>query len=196
MLTVGVLALQGDFAKHLEMLKSLDVDARPVRYVRDLQNCDALILPGGESTAIMRHIEVNGLRDSLEKFACTKPVFGTCAGLIVMSREVIGGDIHPFEWLDISVQRNAFGRQIESFHADVEAMIKPGHPHEIKAIFIRAPRIKKMSRNVKVLAYYKDEPILVQQGHYLGATFHPELTEDTFIHNHFLSIVRTSKKQP
>lgn len=189
MLTVGVLALQGDFAKHVEALHSLNAQPKLVRYVRDLQNCDALIIPGGESTTILRHIEVNNLRNALEDFALKKPIFGTCAGLIVMSKKVISDEMHPFEWLNVTVLRNAYGRQYESFDAVIDAHLSPGIDQEIKAVFIRAPKITKIGKGVTVLAYHEEEPILVQQGHFLGASFHPELTEDLSVHKHFLSLI-------
>ncbi len=189
-ITIGVLALQGAFAKHIHMLRVLNVSAKEVRYPRDLEGCDALIIPGGESTTIMRQIQYIGLRDPLIVFAKTKPVFGTCAGLILISSEIIHGMMTPFGLIEISVERNAFGRQVESFQADVELRLAKDCAQNFPAVFIRAPRIRQAHSNVQVLARYKDEPILVRQGNHLGATFHPELTDDPSIHLYFLDLVR------
>ena len=167
-LVVGVLALQGAFAKHEEMLKSMGVDPIEIRKPEELENCDALIIPGGESTTMVRQIHFINLVNALRAFAEKKPIFGTCAGLILMSKEVISGGIKPFGLLDVSVERNAFGRQAESFGIEIQLELDPNKPQPFHAVFIRAPRIRECASNVKVLASYKDEPILVQQGMHLG----------------------------
>lgn len=188
-LVIGVLALQGGFAKHAEMLRRLGADPVEVRKPADLSECRALIIPGGESTTMMKQIKFIDFAESLRSFAMQKPVFGTCAGLIMMSQNIIGGTKQPLQLLDIDVERNAFGRQAESFHTYLNLTLKHGHTEEIPAIFIRAPRIRRVGENVQVLASFEGEPVFVRQGLHLGATFHPELTSNTKMHAYFLKIV-------
>jgi 5'-phosphate synthase pdxT subunit len=183
---VGVLALQGAFAKHIAMLHSLKAKAIEVRTPDDLAKCDALIIPGGESSVIKRQLGFIAMEEAMVKFAHKKPVFGTCAGLILMSREIVGGGIVPMNLLDISVERNAFGRQVESFKTDLQITLKPGQPKLVPAIFIRAPRIRSIGSDVKILAEFGGEPVMVQQGMHLACSFHPELTDDKTIHTYFL----------
>lgn len=193
MMTIGVLALQGDFAKHIEMLNQLGVRTVEVRKPEDLDQCDGLIIPGGESSVIMRQMNFIKLNEKLAEFGSKKPIFGTCAGLILMSSEIISSPIKPFGFLDVKVERNAFGRQFESFKANVQVHLNAKKQAiSFPAYFIRAPRIKSCEPAVEVLAEYKGEPILIKQGHHLGATFHPELTTDTSIHRYFLSLVQKS----
>jgi len=187
---VGVLALQGAFAKHIEMLLLLGVKALEVRKPEELAECDALIIPGGESTTIMKQMNFIEFTDPFRRFAEKKPVFGTCAGLILMSKEIISDKMQAFNLMDISVERNAFGRQVESFHVDLDLKLPSSKSHHFDAVFIRAPRIRSMGKEVKMLASFEGEPVLVQQGHHLGATFHPELTHDSAIHAYFLSLIR------
>jgi 5'-phosphate synthase pdxT subunit len=192
-LTIGVLALQGAFAKHIAMLNSLGAKTIEVKKKSDLILCDALIIPGGESTTILRQILFGEMEQSLRDFAQKKPVFGTCAGLILMSQEVLADPMKPFGWLDITVERNAFGSQADSFRVELELNFETKHHKKIPAIFIRAPRIRKCEKNVKVLASFNDEPVLVMQGKHLGCTFHPELTEDASIHQFFLEIAQKNR---
>jgi 5'-phosphate synthase pdxT subunit len=187
---IGVLALQGDFAKHIEILQSIGVRTKEVRTARDLQDCSGLIIPGGESTVIARQLEFGKLHTQISHFAKEKPVFGTCAGLILMSSHVQSSALMPLELLDITVERNAFGRQANSFQAFVELHFDSHHPKLFPAYFIRAPRIRANGAQVHVLATYEGEPILVRQGHHLGASFHPELTLDPAIHRYFLEMVK------
>jgi len=189
-LTVGVLALQGAFSKHIAMLRSLEVQAVEVRTAEELAACDALIIPGGESTTIMKQIHFIDLLETFVLFAKQKPVFGTCAGLILMSREIIGDPMKPFNLLDIDVERNAFGRQIESFHTNILLQLPHIRPYPFPALFIRAPRILRTGAQVKVLAHLENEPVLIRQGHFLGATFHPELGTDSAIHAYFLKMIK------
>lgn len=189
-LKIGILALQGAFAKHAEVLRRLGAEVVEVRKPADLLACDALVIPGGESTTMMKQIEFIKFRDPFAAFAAKKPVFGTCAGLILMSKKVIGDDMQPFQLLDVEVERNAFGRQAESFNTNLDLHLKPGATKKIPGIFIRAPRIRLVSEDVHVLASFEEEPVLVQQGHHLGASFHPELTSDHSIHAYFLSLVK------
>lgn len=192
--TIGVLALQGAFAKHIEMLKALGVHAVEVRKPQDLTQCDGLIIPGGESTTMMRQIKYINLTKQLVDFGQSKPIFGTCAGLILMAHEVIADPIRPFDWLEIAVERNAYGRQAESFITDIDVELE-GHRHkQFPALFIRAPRIRQQGEHIEVLATFEDEPVLVKQGFHLGATFHPELTQDPSIHEYFINLVKKSHK--
>lgn len=193
-LVIGVLALQGAFAKHAHMLQSLGLKVVEVRKPMHLTACDALVIPGGESTTMMKQMQFIGFPGPFRDFAKSKPVFGTCAGLILMSHEIIDDPMQPFNLIDISVERNAFGRQVESFHAEVDFILKKSSEKKIAqklpAMFIRAPRIRRTGNEVQILATYEGEPILVQQGHHLAATFHPELTSDTTIHHYFLKICK------
>jgi 5'-phosphate synthase pdxT subunit len=185
--TAGVLALQGGFQKHIDMVLRLGAKAIEVRKPKDLDLCDALIIPGGESTVIWRQLHFIQMQNPLKEFAKDKPVFGTCAGLILMASHIISDSMTPFGWIDASIERNAFGRQADSFQTDVNLDFNRKHSR-FPAVFIRAPRIRQVGSQVNVLALYDEEPILVQQGHHLGATFHPELTADTSIHEYFLQL--------
>lgn len=188
---VGVLALQGAFARHVETICSLGAQAIEVRKPADLDLCDGLIIPGGESTTMIKQMHFIEMLGPFKEFACKKPVFGTCAGVILMSHEIIGDTrVPPFDLIDMSVERNAFGRQVESFSTDIEAFLGSKKPVKLSAIFIRAPRIKRVGKDVNVLASYEGEPVLVQQGLHLGATFHPELSGDAAIHGYFLQQLR------
>jgi len=187
---VGILALQGDFAKHQEMVKSLGFAVQYVRTPQELAKCDCLIIPGGESTAIYRRLSFIELIDPLVQFAAQKPVFGTCAGVILMSNHIQAESfVNPLKLIDVTIERNAFGRQSDSFQTEVTVSL-PGSkkPLPIPAYFIRAPRIKEWGEKVQILAEFEGEPILVQQGRLLGATFHPELTSDGAIHRYFISL--------
>lgn len=186
---VGVLALQGDFSKHAEVLRLLGVEVVEVRKPADLDLCDGLIIPGGESTVIMRQLDFIGMRQSLIEFARRKSVFGTCAGLIVMSQQVQDSSINPLSLLDITIERNAFGRQVESFQASISLEFIEGHRKVFPAFFIRAPRIRSQGNDVEVLAVFENEPVLVRQGRHLGASFHPELTADPAVHRYFLDMI-------
>lgn len=191
-LTIGVLALQGAFSKHIAMLKTLGVATKEVRYPKDLEECDGLIIPGGESTTMNRQMEFIDFRKALYAFSTTKPIFGTCAGLILMSREVIANSITPMGILDVVIERNAFGRQADSFRTDIELCLASTRLKNFSAFFIRAPRIRQCGLAVQILAHYDNEPILIQQGFHLGATFHPELSDDPAIHKYFLRICSKS----
>jgi len=187
---IGVLALQGDFAKHGEVLQSLGVDVQEVRKPQHLRHCQGLIIPGGESTVMLQRLEFIDMREPLAVFARQKPLFGTCAGLILMAKEVDTLPLLPLQLIDVMIERNAFGRQVESFQAFIALELIPGVIQRFSAFFIRAPRIKKCGKNVRVLAKFEEEPILVRQGDYLGASFHPELTANPQVHRYFLEMVR------
>jgi 5'-phosphate synthase pdxT subunit len=177
-LRIGVLAVQGNFREHAAVLRRLGAEPVEVRLPEHLQGLDGLILPGGESTAITRLMELYGLDEALREF--TAPIFGTCAGMIVLDREHLG-------LADISTRRNAFGRQVHSFEADLDI----GHGDEpVRAVFIRAPWIEDAGPDVEVLAEVDGHPVLARQGRILVAAFHPELTDDTRIHELFLNQIR------
>ena len=183
--TIGVLALQGDFARHQEMLHSLGCHVRQVRYRHDFDGLAGLIIPGGESTTISKQIERNGLRDEILVLAEKRPVMGTCAGMILMAQEAADDRVRGLDMLDVSVARNSWGRQVHSFAAPLEMHVN-GQLEMYPGVFIRAPRIQEVGPDVEVLAEIEGEPVLVRQGIHLGATFHPELTDNTRIHKLFL----------
>ena len=183
---VGVLALQGDFREHLAALRATEVEGVPVRLATDLENVDALILPGGESTTMARLME-SALRDSIQRrVAAGMPVMGTCAGMILMARDVTDGrvDQEPLQLMDIGVRRNAYGRQIDSFEAEVESHAIGGAG---PAVFIRAPQLVQHGDSVEELARHGDQVVAVKQGNRLALAFHPELTPDRRWHQYFLT---------
>jgi len=189
---IGVLALQGDFAEHIAMLKRLNVDASEVRLPRHLDGLDGLIIPGGESTTIGKLAVAYDLIEPLKTFGQRHAVWGTCAGAIFISKD-IGRDQPLLGLMDIKVQRNAFGRQIDSFETDLdipELKQATGTTDDYHAVFIRAPIIESVSGDAKILASVSDGRIVAaQQGNLLATSFHPELTDDTRFHEFFLSLV-------
>ena len=188
--TVGVLSLQGDFACHRASLETLGVEVRRVTVPRDLEGVEAMVLPGGESTTMLRLIEATGLRAPLESFVREKPVLGTCAGVILLGSGGAGLPAPTFGVLDVTVERNAYGRQIDSFEAELEAPVVGGAFH---GVFIRAPRILKVGTGVEVVARRGkdagDEVVGVRTGKVVGLCFHPELTSDLRFHRWFLGEV-------
>ncbi len=188
--TIGVLALQGGFARHQVILEELGCRSVAVRYPADLEQLDGLIIPGGESTTISRQLDASGLRAAIITFAGEKPVMGTCAGLIMMSREPASDQVHSLGLLDLVVERNGWGRQVHSFTVTLPVQFN-GHSEKVPAVFIRAPRISSLGPDVEVLATIEGEPVLVRQGRHLGATFHPELGADTRIHKLFLQAIQS-----
>lgn len=187
---VGVLALQGAFIEHISVLHSLDVEAVPVRLPGELEKLDGLIIPGGESTTIGKLIDLFKLREPLTELARDSfPVFGTCAGLILLSRKAPTLPTAPLEVIDLEVKRNAFGRQVDSFQIDLP--IPALGPKPFHAVFIRAPYIEKVGPAVQILARLPDGPIVAaKQGKVLVTAFHPELTPDNRFHRYFLDIIR------
>ena len=184
---IGVLGLQGAYAKHLAILQQLDVQAVDVRKPEDLEKCHGLIIPGGESTTMTKLINEIEMHDALLKFSADCPVFGTCAGMILMATKVDDDRVKTLNLLDIEVERNAYGRQIDSFIDKLDVTTN-GQAFSIRGVFIRAPRIKNIGDDVEVLASVNGEPVLVQQGHHMAAAFHPELTGETRIHNYFSTL--------
>ena len=189
---VGVLALQGAFAAHSDCLTSIGVQSIEVRNPEQLSSVDALLMPGGESSTMSQLLESSGLFDPIAaRIADGMPVFGTCAGMILLASEILDGrsDQRSFSAIDISVRRNAFGRQVDSFEATVNSSVGDFH-----GVFIRAPRIERVGEDVAVLGSINDEPVLVRQGNVLAASFHPELSNDARLHEYFVSITANRKK--
>ena len=185
-MVVGVLGLQGDFQEHLEALARLGVEARNVRTPEQVAACDALILPGGESTTIGKLMRQYGVDQAIRQVhAAGRPIFGTCAGAILLSTTVAEGNVHNLGLLDATISRNAYGRQTDSFETDLDIPCLGAEP--LRAVFIRAPRFEHLGDGVETLAAIGDEPVLVRQGNLLAATFHPELTLDTRLHQFILT---------
>jgi pyridoxal 5'-phosphate synthase pdxT subunit len=184
---IGVLALQGAYAKHRTMLTGLGVANCEVRTAVELAAVDGLIIPGGESTTMLRLLQDEGMWQPLQQFVQAKPTFGTCAGAILLAQRVINPAQISLGMLDITIQRNGYGRQINSFTTFVAAPSL--EKTQLEVVFIRAPRIIDWGHEVVVLASYQDEAILVQQGKTLAATFHPELTNDSGVHSLFVKLV-------
>jgi pyridoxal 5'-phosphate synthase pdxT subunit len=177
-LRIGVLALQGAFREHAQVLRRLGAEVVEVRLPEELEGLDGLVIPGGESTTIARLAEEYGLDDAIRAFA--EPILGTCAGMILLDRAHLG-------MADVEVERNAYGRQVRSFEAEVEL---DGEARSLRGVFIRAPRIREAGAGVDVLGTLDGEPVLVRDGRLLLASFHPELTDDTRVHERFLELVR------
>ena len=186
---IGVLGLQGAYAKHLAILQQLDVQAVDVRKSEDLEKCHGLIIPGGESTTMTKLINEIEMHDALLKFSVDRPVFGTCAGMILMATKVDDDRVKTLNLMNIEVERNGYGRQIDSFIDELDVTTN-GQAFSMRGVFIRAPRIKNMGEGVEVLASVNGEPVLVQEGHHMAAAFHPELTGETRIHNYFSTLKR------
>ncbi|WP_096202869.1 pyridoxal 5'-phosphate synthase glutaminase subunit PdxT [Bacillus sp. FJAT-45350] len=192
MVKIGVLALQGAVQEHVKCLQAPETEIVVVKKVEQLDELDGLVLPGGESTTMRRLIDKYGFFEPLKQFAADgKPVFGTCAGLILMAKHLVGQDNGHLELIDMTVQRNAFGRQRESFECD---LIVEGVGEDIRAVFIRAPLIVEVGEDVQILSKFKDEIVVARQGQFLACSFHPELTDDHRFHQFFVSMVKESKK--
>ena len=174
---IGVLALQGNFREHAAMLRRLGAEAVEVRKPDQLRGLDGLVVPGGESTTFLRLMRLYGLDTAIRSFE--QPVFGTCAGMIVLDRGHLG-------LIDLEVDRNAYGRQVASYEADLRLQ---GEDEPLRGVFIRAPRVREVGARVEVLAEHDGQPVLLRQGRFLVASFHPELTEDTRVHELFLERV-------
>ncbi len=175
---VGVLAVQGNFREHAAMLRKLGADVVEVRKPEELTDLDGLVVPGGESTTFMRLMRLYGLDEAIRGFQ--EPILGTCAGMIVLDRDHLG-------LVDLAVDRNAYGRQVASFEADLALA---GEDTPLRGVFIRAPRVREAGPEVEVLAEHEGRPVLARQGRFLVASFHPELTEDARVHELFLDAVQ------
>ena len=180
-LRIGVLAVQGNFREHAAMLRSLGAEAVEVRKAEQLDGLAGLVIPGGESTTFMRLMEIYGLDEAIRRFE--GPVFGTCAGMIVLDRSHLG-------LVDVAVRRNAFGRQTASFETDLDVA---GEDEPVRAVFIRAPWIDEVGPEVEVLAEVDGRPVLAREGRFLVAAFHPELTDDTRLHAKFIDMIREAQ---
>lgn len=183
---IGILAVQGDFEAHAEMLRGLGVDTVEVRTVVDLQGCDGIILPGGESTTQLQFLQEEGLFDAIQKFSAEgRAVFGTCAGAILLATQVKNPEQASLGLVEMTVLRNGYGRQLASDVFFGSSLLK----HDpLEMVFIRGPVIESAGPNVQVLAEHAGKPALVQKDNVLAATFHPELTDDTTVHEHFLQM--------
>ena len=185
---IGVLALQGAVVEHIQMLAALGAEAIPVRLPSEFDGLDALIIPGGESTTISKLLTDYGLMEPIRQLAKKGfPIFGTCAGLILLAKKVPDLETEPIGVMDIEVERNAFGRQVDSFEADLK--IPALDNGSFRGVFIRAPIIGKTQRGVEVLCQLNGKPVAVRQGKLLACAFHPELTHDLRLHKYFLDIV-------
>ena len=180
-LRIGVLAVQGNFREHVQMLRRVGADVVEVRKAEQLDGLDGLVLPGGESTTFTRLMQLYGLDDGIRRFE--RPVFGTCGGMIVLDRDHL-------DLVDVSVRRNAFGRQVASFETDLQVA---GLDEPVRAVFIRAPWVEEVGPGVEVLAEIDGRPVLAREGRFLVAAFHPELTDDTRLHELFLESVREAQ---
>jgi pyridoxal 5'-phosphate synthase pdxT subunit len=181
MAKVGVLALQGDFEAHQRAFAEAGAQAVQVRTAEELAGVDGLVLPGGESTTMLKLLHAEGLMEPLRQFGKSKPIFATCAGAILLAKEVVGPSQESLDLVDITIERNAYGRQL---HSRVTTLDLGGEPME--AVFIRAPIIRRVGEGVKVVARYGEDPVLVESGRHLVATFHPELTGDRRLQRMFL----------
>ena len=190
---IGVLALQGDFARHAAALARQSVEAVEIRKPEQLEGVDGLIIPGGESTTLLKLMDTWGFVPALEKFhAGGKPIFGTCAGLILTAREVTNPAQFSLGFIDVGVERNAYGRQRESFATPGIATLD-GPTVPLEMVFIRAPRIRRVGESVQTLASHGGEAVMARQGTVLVATFHPELTDDPTVHAYFVRMVQQAR---
>jgi len=184
-MTIGILAIQGDFEAHARVLEKLGAKVRFVRKPEQLDEVDALIIPGGESTTFLNFLAEHGFLEKLREFVRSKPTFGTCAGAILLAKDVENPSQESLGALDIAIRRNAYGRQNESFVAEIESKLGP-----LELVFIRAPKITRVGAGVEVLVSEKSDPVLVRQGKIMAATFHPELSGSTRVHEEFLKMAR------
>jgi pyridoxal 5'-phosphate synthase pdxT subunit len=187
---VGILALQGDFEAHAKATERAGAEPVLVRTAEELKGIDGLVIPGGESTTMLKLLDFMELKEPLRQFAREKPIFGTCAGAILLAKEVQNPAQESFGVIDLTVERNAYGRQIDSrvatLHPETDFQKRAG-AGDVEAVFIRAPIIRRAGPEVRILAQYEGDPVLVEQGRHLVATFHPELTQDSRVHQLFLS---------
>ena len=185
---IGVLAVQGDFREHIAALKRAGADAVPVKRANEILSCDGLVIPGGESTTIGILCQRFGLGDAIvELHRSGRAIWGTCAGLILLAKEIVASKQWRLGIMDIEVARNAFGRQVDSFEADLDFAGIEGGP--VRAVFIRAPYVTRVWADVQVLATFQDKIVAVRQGNLLGTAFHPELTDDLRVQEYFLGMV-------
>ena len=184
-MNIGVLALQGGFQKHIDVLHQLDVDSQAVRLPSDLNFIDGLILPGGESTTQTKLLHSSGLFTAIRSFGYKKPIFGTCAGSILMGESASDFDHETFGFVPVHIIRNAYGTQTDSFSGSFEFM-----NHQVRSLFIRAPKIEVSSDDVRVLSVLDQDPVVIQYRHYLMSTGHPELLDESAIHEYFCTMLK------
>jgi|SRR4051812_32108790 5'-phosphate synthase pdxT subunit len=189
-MTIGVLAIQGDYEAHKKRLEELGAAVVLVRKPEQLDGLDAIVMPGGESSTMLNFLERDGFLEQLRDFTRTKPAFGTCAGAILLAKDVQNPPQKSLGVMDIRVRRNAYGRQLDSSIREGE--IKLNH-QALEMVFIRAPKIESVSKEVEVLAEFNGDPVWVRQGKTMAATFHPELSQDKRVHEEFLKLVKNSK---
>ena len=190
---IGILAVQGDFAAHAAMLGDMSIETVEVRTSADLETCDGLILPGGESTTQLQFLQEEGLYEAIQKFAAEdKAIFGTCAGAILLATEVKNPRQESLGLLDMTVLRNGYGRQV---HSDVVSGLSTLKSEPMEMVFIRGPIFERVGPGIEVLAEYAGKPALVQKAHILAAAFHPELTSDTTVHQRFLELAADNSGQ-
>ena len=183
-MTIGVLALQGNYNQHKRVLDSLGTNNIYVHHKKDLQICDALIIPGGESTTISKQIDNNNLRKPIIEFSKTNNVLGTCAGMIMLSSSDTSDNLYPLGLMDFTVIRNGWGRQIHSFSDNLELVFDEDNFH---GVFIRAPKVSKIGKDLKILATYKNNPVMFTDGRHFVCSFHPEIVSDSRIHEYFIN---------
>ena len=187
---IGILALQGDFEAHKRALARAGADAVEVRTQQDLDRIDGLIIPGGESTTMLKLLREENLFEPVRQFGARRPIFGTCAGTILLATDVLHPKQDALGLMDLTVERNAYGRQIDSRIAKLDLESEP-----LEAVFIRAPIIRRTGSGVRVLLKYQEAPVLVEQGRHMAATFHPELTGDPRVHERFVAKVRAGRDE-
>jgi|TARA_B100000686_G_scaffold22969_1_gene21217 5'-phosphate synthase pdxT subunit len=192
LIMIGVLALQGNYSKHIEILDKLKISSCEVRYNNQLDEINGLIIPGGESTTMTDLMSRNNFYDKIQLFSQTKPILGTCAGLIMMAKSVLDKRVKPLEILDIEVDRNAYGRQVHSFINKLPIKLEKDL-ETISVPFIRAPQITKVGKNVEIISNYNKKPVAVKSGIHMGLSFHPELNNITIFHD-FVFIKQFSSK--
>ena len=184
---IGILAAQGAYKKHKDILNTINVDSVYVKNVKQLSVCDALILPGGESTAISNIIQANNLYESIKSFASNSYVFGTCAGMILMGSNKSTQLLKPLKLFDIKVSRNAYGSQVDSFIDNISLSFDR---NKFSGVFIRAPKVISRANDIEVLSVYNDSPVLIRKDRFLASSFHPELTSDNRVHKYFVNMVQ------
>jgi 5'-phosphate synthase pdxT subunit len=190
-MTIGVLAIQGDYEAHKARLEQLGASVVLVRKPEQLDSIDAIVIPGGESSTFLNFLSERGFLEKLREFVRTKPTFGTCAGAILLAKDVENPPQESLGALDIRIRRNAYGRQIDSSIRQAQTKLEGG---PLEMVFIRAPRIVATGKNVQVLASAGDDPVLIREGNIMAATFHPELSPDTRVHQEFLKLIKNGKQ--
>jgi pyridoxal 5'-phosphate synthase pdxT subunit len=191
--TIGVLALQGDFSLHRNSLERLGASAPKIRRPSELESCDGLVVPGGESTTFGKMLRETGLFEAIRSFAGTRPVMGTCAGLIALAARIANDGIETLGLIDVEVERNAYGRQVDSFVADVRVPALGSGPG-FEGVFIRAPKIRSVGKGTESVGFLGPDPVMVRNDRILAMTFHPELTDDLRIHRYFIEEFAGGKK--